>query len=46
MQGKKNSNAQISSRKATGSRIGAQPNQSQSQNQSQNPSSNNINVLK
>jgi hypothetical protein len=46
MQGKKNSNAQISSRKATGSRIGTQSNQSNNQNQSQNPSSNNINVLK
>jgi hypothetical protein len=35
MQGKRNSNAQISGRKATGSRMGTQQNQSQAQSQNQ-----------
>jgi|JI10StandDraft_1071094.scaffolds.fasta_scaffold41921_6 hypothetical protein len=46
MQGKRNSNAQISGRKATGSRMGTQQNQSQAQSQNQAQNNNNINALK
>ena len=46
MQGKRNSNAQISNRKATGSRMGTQQNQPQSHPTNQQNTQNNSNSLK
>ena len=46
MQGKRNSNAQISNRKATGSRMATQQNQPQTQPTSQQNTHNNSNSLK
>lgn len=46
MQGKKNSNAQISGRKATSSRMGTQQNLPQPQPQNQSASNNSMNAIK